>query len=108
MRFESILLCGGLILFGKTFTFLVLTCVRESMVNSLAYFALSIKHFDEAIYLFKLNVVNYPESFNVYDSIGDFYDAKGDKANAIDNYKKVLSIKEVPVTRQKLERLQGK
>ncbi len=35
-----------------------------------------------AIYLFKLNVINYPESYNVYDSIGDYYDAKGDKANA--------------------------
>ena len=32
---------------------------------------------------------------------------KGDKANAIDNYKKALSIKEIPDTRQKLEKLQG-
>ena len=61
-----------------------------------------------AIYLFKLNVVNYPESYNVYDSMGDFYSAKDDKTNAIDNYKKALSIKEVPDTRQKLEKLQGK
>ena len=80
----------------------------ESMVNSLAYTYLYFKHFDGAFYLFKLNVSNYPESWNVYDSLGDYYDAKGDKANAIDSYKKALSIKEVPDTRKKLEKLQGK
>jgi uncharacterized protein len=80
----------------------------ESMVNSIAYTFLYLKHFEEAIYLFKLNVSNYPDSWNVYDAMGDFYDAKGDKTNAIDNYKKVLSIKEIPDTRKKLEKLQGK
>ena len=39
---------------------------------------------------------------------GDFYDAPGDKTSAIYNYKKVLSTKEVPETRQKLEKLQAK
>jgi predicted negative regulator of RcsB-dependent stress response len=43
----------------------------------------------------------------VYDAMGDYYDAKIDKENAIDNYKKAISIKEVPDTRQKLEKLQG-
>ena len=80
----------------------------ESMVNSLAYTYLSSNRFDEAIYLFKLNIVNYPESYNVYDSMGDFYATKGDKADAIDNYKKALSIKEVPAVRQKLDKHQGK
>ena len=81
----------------------------ESMVNSLAYTNLYfLKLFDAAIYLFKLNVINYPESYNVYDSLGDYYDAIGDKTNAEYNYKKALSIKEVPYTRQKLEKLQGK
>ena len=80
----------------------------ESMVNDLAYTDLYFKRYDESFYLFKLNVINYPESYNAYDSMGDFYDAKGDKANAIDNYKKSLSIKEVLYTREKLERLQGK
>ena len=75
----------------------------ESIVNSLAYTFLYLKHIDEAKYLFKLNVTNYPDSWNVYDSIGDYYAAKDDKANAIDSYKKALSIKEVPDTRKKLE-----
>lgn len=80
----------------------------EGMVNSLAYFYLYLKKLDEAIYLFNLNVSNYPHSWNVYDSLGDYYDAKGDKASAIDNYKKAMSIKEVPDTRQKLDKLQGR
>lgn len=80
----------------------------EGMVNSLDYTYLYMKHFEEAIYLFKLNVSNYPASWNVYDSLGDYYDATGDKANALDNYKKALSIKEVPDTQKKLEKLQGK
>ena len=79
----------------------------ESMVNHLAYTYLYFKHYDESFYLFKLNVINYPDSYNVYDSMGDFYDAKDDKANAIDNYKKALSIKEVPYTRKKLENFKG-
>ena len=80
----------------------------EGMVNSLAYTYLYFKRYEESIYLFKLNVSNYPDSWNVYDAMGDFYDAKGDKSSALDNYKKVLSIKEIPDTRQKLEKLQGK
>jgi uncharacterized protein len=80
----------------------------EFLVYYLGCVALNSKHFDEAIYLFKLNVSNYPDSWVVYDAMGDYYDAKGDKATAIDNYKKALSIKEIADTRQKLEKLQGK
>ena len=51
---------------------------------------------DNGFYLFKLNIANFPESYNVYNSMADYYSAKGDKVNAIDGYKKALSIKEVP------------
>jgi hypothetical protein len=63
------------------------------------------KHFDKAEALFKMNIANYPESFNAYDSMGDLYEAKGDKEKAIENYKKALSIKDSPDTKQKLEKL---
>ncbi len=33
-----------------------------------------------------------PNSFNVYDSLGEAYMAKGDKENAIKNYKKSLEL----------------
>ena len=47
---------------------------------------------DDAIELFKLNVANYPESFNTYDSLGDAYRAKGDKTLAIESYEKSLKL----------------
>jgi predicted alpha/beta superfamily hydrolase len=77
----------------------------EDFVNSMGYLAVQQKHYDKAEALFKMNISNYPESFNVYDSMGDLYDAKGDKEKAIENYKKALSIKDVPDTKQKLEKL---
>jgi tetratricopeptide (TPR) repeat protein len=47
---------------------------------------------DKAIELFTLNTVNYPESFNVYDSLAEAYMVNGDKALAITNYEKSLEL----------------
>jgi tetratricopeptide (TPR) repeat protein len=80
----------------------------ESMVNGMGYQKLGAKSYDIAEYLFKLNIANYPQSANTYDSLGDLYDAKGDKEKAIVNYKKALSIHEMPETKAKLEKLQKK
>ena len=80
----------------------------ESLVNSVASLSLSYKYFDEALLLLKLNFTNYPQSYNVYNAMGDYFSKKGEKANAIENYKKALSIKEVPAVRQKLDKIQGK
>lgn len=44
--------------------------------------------FDEAIAVFKENVKRYPESANVYDSLGDGYDAKGEFELARESYEK--------------------
>lgn len=77
----------------------------EDMINGMGYQALGDKHFAKAAYFFKMNVANYPESFNVYDSLGDYYEATGDKTYAIENFKKALQIKEFPDTRKKLEKL---
>ncbi|PIF30826.1 hypothetical protein CLU81_1277 [Flavobacterium sp. 9] len=80
--------------------------IPENTVNSYGYMSLGKKDMDLAGYLFKLNVVNYPESPNVYDSLGDFYEANGDKKNAIASYEKVLVLdKNFPETKGKLEKL---
>ena len=52
-----------------------------------------------------MNVSNYPESANVFDSLGDFYNETGNKANAIECYKRALDIKPLPETRKKLKQL---
>jgi len=80
----------------------------EGQINNFGYSSLNRKCYSQAEYFLKLNVENYPESYNVYDSLGDYYAAVGDKSKAIFNFQKSLAIKETPITRQKLEKLQGK
>ncbi len=50
------------------------------------------ENIDEAIEIFKMNVADYPESFNVYDSLGEAYMKSGNKELAIKNYKKSLEL----------------
>lgn len=77
----------------------------ESQVNGLAYYFLRTKQFGKAEALFKLNIANYPQTANCYDGLGDFYLAKGDKVKAIENFKKTLTLKIIPETKEKLEKL---
>jgi cytochrome c-type biogenesis protein CcmH/NrfG len=44
------------------------------------------------IEVFILNTKRHPESANVWDSLGEGYVNKGDKNNAIVNFKKSLSL----------------
>jgi hypothetical protein len=78
---------------------------EESQVNHLAYLMLKQKQFDKGEALFKLNIINYPERANCYDGLGDFYLAKGETLKAIMLFKKTLSLKTIPETKQKLETL---
>jgi predicted alpha/beta superfamily hydrolase len=80
----------------------------ENLINGMGYQALGQKHYQKAESFFKMNVANYPESFNVYDSYGDYFVAKKDTTNAIEQFKKTLEIKENAETRQKLEGLTKK
>lgn len=66
--------------------------VSEGRLNNLGYGFLRAKKLPEAITYFKLNVEFYPNSFNVYDSLGEAYMANGDKELAIANYKKSLEL----------------
>ena len=77
----------------------------ENMINGLGYNFLQQKQYDKAGRLFKMNVDNYSESFNVYDSYGDYFLAIGDKSKAIEYFKKTLAIKENPESRKKLDKL---
>lgn len=64
----------------------------EGYVNWAGYQYLQKDQFDDAIILFKLNVEVYPESANVYDSLGEAYMKSGQEDQAIKNYKKALEI----------------
>jgi len=65
---------------------------NENDVNLMGYNLLNQKKVDEAITIFQKNVKAHPESWNVYDSLGEAYATKGDKAKASTNYKKALSM----------------
>lgn len=77
----------------------------EATINSMGYQLLQMGKIDLAGQFFKMNVDYYPKSFNVYDSLGDYYLAAKDNANAKSSFEKALSIKENPDSRKKLEAL---
>ena len=80
----------------------------ESYINNLGYGFLQNKQNEKAFAFFDMNIRNYPKSGNVYDSMGDFYVATGDKEKAIDYFRKALSVHENADTRQKLQTLEKK
>jgi predicted alpha/beta superfamily hydrolase len=65
---------------------------REDQLNNVGYFLLKLNRVDEAIKIFQLNVEVYPESWNVYDSLGEAYLIKEDTLKAIENYKLALKM----------------
>ena len=75
----------------------------ESIINTLGYTALYMNNLPLAEYFFNLNVNNYPNSFNVYDSMGDYYLSVNNNEQAIYMFIKSLSIYENFETRKKLE-----
>ena len=64
----------------------------ESELNNLGYQLIRAKAFKDAIRIFQLNVEAYPQSSNVYDSLGEAYMDDGDKPLAIANYQRSLQL----------------
>jgi tetratricopeptide (TPR) repeat protein len=91
---------------SKEFGYKVLP--QEMQINELGYFMLSQKHYEKAAALFRMNIENYPESGNVYDSYADALVAQKDTIKAITNYQKAFDITKSEETKQKLDKLQGK
>jgi Predicted hydrolase of the alpha/beta superfamily len=80
----------------------------KDLVNSLGYSCMLLKKWDKAELFFKMNIDNYPQDANSFDSMGDLYEARGDFKKAIENYTKALSFGNDAETRRKLEMLKTK
>lgn len=66
--------------------------LSENDMNNLGYELLNKNMIDEALSVFRMNVVQFPKSSNVYDSYGEAWFKKGVKDSAIVHYKKSLEL----------------
>lgn len=64
----------------------------EGQLNGLGYFYLMRDKTEEALAVFQWTVATFPESGNAYDSLGEAWVKKGDRAAAIANYEKSLAL----------------
>ena len=80
----------------------------ERMINSLGYEFLAQEKSELSFVCFEMNVMNYPQSSNVFDSMGDYYMTIGEDTKALDCFSKALALEEVPLTREKYETLKKK
>jgi tetratricopeptide (TPR) repeat protein len=64
----------------------------EAEVNVYGYQLLGQGKHEKAIEVLAMNAKKHPKSANAWDSLGEAYATKGDKENAIKNFKKSLSL----------------
>jgi CubicO group peptidase (beta-lactamase class C family) len=64
----------------------------EYLLNTLGYGLLRAEQIDDAILIFKLNVEEYPDASNPYDSLGEAYAEAGQLDLAIENYEKSVEL----------------
>ena len=76
---------------------------NERELNLLGYTYLRANKIEEAIAIFKLNIQEYPKSWNVYDSYAEALMVNGENEVAIENYKKSLELN--PNNKQGIEQL---
>lgn len=64
----------------------------EMTLNNAGYTFLAANKVDEAIQVFELNTKLFPDSYNVWDSLGEAYAKAGKKDLAIQNYEKSIQL----------------
>lgn len=80
----------------------------ESDTNAFGYSLLRRRQVNEAIEVLKLNVESYPQSANVYDSLGEAYIVSGDREKAIESYQRAVALDpNMESAKRALKRLTG-
>lgn len=64
----------------------------EDLLNRLGYRLLAVGQDSAAVIIFRKNVEAYPNSANVYDSLGEAYAIAGDTSSAIASYRRSLAL----------------
>lgn len=64
----------------------------ESQINTMGYALLNQEKVEDAIELFKLNTIDFPNSSNTWDSLAEVYMVMGNKELAIEYYEKSLQL----------------
>lgn len=65
---------------------------EEGDLNQIGYYLMNKNRLTDAVQVFELNVRLFPQSPNVYDSLGEGYLNQGNKELALVNYKKSLAL----------------
>ena len=80
---------------------------KEKEFNSLGYAFLYVEKTDEAIAVLKLNVKEYPDSWNCYDSLGEAYMVAKEYDKAVKYYETAVNMNpESTHSKEQLQRLQ--
>jgi CubicO group peptidase (beta-lactamase class C family) len=66
--------------------------IAEETMNDMGYLLLQMKKIDDAIEVFRQNTVDFPGSYNAWDSFAEAYMDKGDKELAIKYYEKSMEL----------------
>lgn len=68
--------------------------IPEAMLNQIGYQLLAANRIDEALAAFRKNAENYPESPNVFDSLGEAYEKNNQLKQAAASYEKAWKLAE--------------
>ena len=80
----------------------------ENVLNMFGYRLLEQGKAADAVAIFQLNAEQFPESANVWDSLGEGYLAAGDRERSIESYEKSLALDpENDNAKQKLAEIRG-
>jgi tetratricopeptide (TPR) repeat protein len=81
---------------------------HEDLLNAMGYRLLRGEHVEDAIEVFRLNIEEYPDAWNPYDSMGEAYAVAGELELAIEYYERSVELNpENTGGRAALERLRA-
>ena len=85
-----------------------LTLANEVELNQFGYSQLQAGQVDDAIATFRENIKRHPGSWNTYDSLGEALAKKGSRQEAIDSYRKALSMTEDATQKERINGILAK